>query len=369
MKIAVNTRFLIKDALAGIGTYTQELFSRVVKLMPEHQFYFYFDRKFDDAFIYSENIVPKMVFPPARHALLWYAWFEYAIPYRLKQDKIDLFVSPDGYCSLSTNVSQLLTIHDLAFEHYPQFIPKIVADYYKKYTPQFCKKADKIIAVSEYTKNDIINQYSIFSDKIEVIYNGVDFKEINTGSKPGIRIDFPYFIFIGTFHPRKNILRLLKAFNAYKHSKSNQMKLFLIGSDGWMNEDLLDYLENMVARQEVIWIKNCQREEIYQYLSCAAAMIYPSLFEGFGIPIIEAMHCGIPVACSNTSCLPEIAGDAAIYFNPENEDEIKDSMQLLSENMELRKQLGDKGKQRAGSFSWDIAAQKMTDSIRSLLLR
>lgn len=371
MNIAVNTRFLLKDKLEGIGIYTHELFSRVVQLMPEHQFYFYFDRPFDKQFIYSGNVHPRILFPQARHPLLWYWWFEKSIPKRLKQDKIDLFISPDGYCSLNTGIPQVMTVHDLAFEHYPQFIPFTVARFYKKFVPQYCKKATKLWAVSEYTRLDIENHYKINTHKIDVIYNAVDtslFNTRQTAFHQSNAIKAPYFIFLGAIHPRKNVLNLLKAFNAFKQEQANNFKLLLIGRNAWLNQELKNYLMSMPFHSDVIWIENCTRDDLANYLKNAFSMVYPSLFEGFGIPVIEAMQCGVPVACSNTSCLPEIAQDAAIYFNPENVDDIKKAMLRLSKDEMLRSQLSEKGRQRAANFSWDASAQKMADSIRSILL-
>ena len=174
MKIAVNTRFLLKDKLEGIGIYTQEIFSRVVQLMPEHEFYFLFDRPFSEEFIFAKNITPLIVSPPARHPFLWYWWFEKSVPKVLKENNIDLFISPDGYASLNTSVPQIITIHDLGFEHFPMHTPFLVRNYYKYFTPKYCKKASKILAVSQFTKQDIAERYGIDKQKIEVVYNGFE---------------------------------------------------------------------------------------------------------------------------------------------------------------------------------------------------
>ena len=176
MRIAVNTRFLLKDKLEGIGIYTQEIFMRVVQLMPEHEFYFLFDRPYDESFVFAKNVIPIVVSPPARHPFLWYLWLEKAIPKILKKHKIDLFISPDGYASLNTYVPQILTIHDLAFEHYKEHTPFLVYQYYKYFVPKFCKKATKILAVSEFTKQDVIKRYNIEEQKIEVVYNGFEWR-------------------------------------------------------------------------------------------------------------------------------------------------------------------------------------------------
>ena len=171
MRIAINTRFLLSGKLEGIGMYTQEIFKRVVQQMPEHEFYFLFDRPFSDEFIFAKNVIPLVVSPPARHPFLWYWWFEKSIPKILKKHKIDLFISPDGYCSLNTTIPQILTIHDLGFEHFPMHVPFLVRNYYQYFTPKYCEKSAKILAVSQFTKNDIVEKYGIAASKIDVVYN------------------------------------------------------------------------------------------------------------------------------------------------------------------------------------------------------
>lgn len=372
MNIALNTRFLLRDKLEGIGIYTHEIFSRVTRLLPQHTFYFYFDRTFDDTFVYSENVIPKIIFPPARHPFLWYWWFEQSIPRQLKMDQIDLFVSPDGFCSLNAIVPQIMTIHDLAFEHYPQFVPYWVKHFYKKYTPLYCNKAQKITTVSNYTKQDIIQQYQIRPEKIEVIYNGVNehFSSVTpVDLKSNLKPESPYFIFIGAVHPRKNVLNLLKAFELFKNEKTTDLKLLIIGRKAWMNADLEEYLTSMTYKNDIVWIEQCPRTSLIYLLQNAFALVYPSLFEGFGIPLVEAMQAGVPIICSNTSSLPEIAQDAALYFSPTDIGAIKNILLQLLENDNLRKELIQKGRTRAQQFNWDISAQKMANTIQHFQIR
>ena len=165
MKIAVNTRFLLSGKLEGIGIYTQEIFKRVVQLMPEHEFFFLFDRAYSSAFIFEKNVTPIVVHPPARHPFLWYWWFGKSIPKVLQENNIDVFISPDGFASLNTSVPQIITIHDLGFEHFPEHVPFLVRKFYRYFTPKYCEKAAKILAVSEYTKQDIISTYNIETKK------------------------------------------------------------------------------------------------------------------------------------------------------------------------------------------------------------
>lgn len=374
MKIAVNTRFLIKDKLEGIGIYTQEIFKRVATLLPQHEFYFLFDRTPSKEFIFSENIRPVVVSPQARHPFLWYWWFEHSIPKALEEIEADLYISTDGYASLNTEVPQIVTIHDLGFEHYPHHTPFLVRNYYRHYTPKFCRKAERIVAVSAFTKNDIISNYSIDGDKIEVVYNGVENFPGSNSLHPIKQLrdcfhikDKPYFIFIGAVHPRKNVLQLLKAFELFKSEFLSDHQLVIVGRNAWMNMEVENYFRQMESKPDVIRIESIDRSQLMGLLGNAFALIYPSLFEGFGIPIVEAMAAGIPVITSNTSSMPEVAGDAAILVNPGSTKEIAAAMQLLITDTTRRNELIEKGKERAKAFNWDISAQKVVEIIQEVL--
>lgn len=371
MKIAVNTRFLLKDKLEGIGIYTQEIFKRVVRQMPEHEFYFLFDRAFDTDFIFAKNVTPVVLSPPARHPFLWYWWFEKSVPKVLNEHQIDLFISPDGYCSLNTSIPQILTIHDLGFEHFPKHTAFLVRNYYRYFTPKYCQKAKKIFAVSEFTKNDIIEKYGIDKSKIEVVYNGFEIEPRAKSQEPRQEIltkysilNTPYFLFYGAVHPRKNVLGLLKAFNHFKDIFSHPHKLVIIGRKAWLNNELEDYYQQMEYKDEVIWIEKIERNDLLLIVKSALALVFASFFEGFGIPIIEAMTLGVPVITSNTSAMPEVAGNAAILVNPTNTNEIADAMNSLITNDNLRNDLIAKGLIRANDFDWNISAEKVVQLIR-----
>jgi glycosyltransferase involved in cell wall biosynthesis len=376
MKIAVNTRFLLSGKLEGIGIYTQEIFKRVVQLMPEHEFFFLFDRAYSSAFIFEKNVTPIVVHPPARHPFLWYWWFEKSIPKVLQENNIDVFISPDGFASLNTSVPQIITIHDLGFEHFPEHVPFLVRKFYRYFTPKYCEKATKILAVSAYTKQDIISTYNIETKKIEVVYNGFDthLASLKGGTQPvqaerlvpfrGFRGE-PYFIFVGAVHPRKNVLGLLKAFEQFKTSYSHAHQLVIVGRKAWMNKELEDFYEKMQFKKEVIWIEKIERADLIQLMQQSFGLVYPSLFEGFGIPIIEAMSLGIPVICSNVSAMPEVAGNAALLVQPDNTIEIAAAMNELIINDVLRNDLIAKGKIRATYFDWNTSAEKVVDIIKT----
>ena len=166
MRIALNTRFLIEGKMEGFGWVTYEVCKRLTEMHPEHTFYLLFDRKYDDRFVFGDNCIPVILRPPARHPILFHFWFDYSVTYALKKFKIDAFFSPDGYLSKRTKVPQYNIIHDLNFEHYPEDLPKKHLRYYTKNFPLFAEKAKHIFTVSNFSKEDIIQQYGIDESKI-----------------------------------------------------------------------------------------------------------------------------------------------------------------------------------------------------------
>ena len=367
MKIAVNTRFLIKNKLEGIGIYTHEILKKLVHLMPQHTFYFLFDRAYSNEFIFADNVVPIVVSPPARHPMLWYWWFEKSIPKVLHQHKIDLFFSPDGFCSLHTNVPQLLTIHDIGFEQYPEHTPNLVNRFYRYFTPKYCDKAQKIITVSEFTKQEIIKYYNTNADKIEVVYNAFDNNQFEIKMEDKFSSDVPYFVFVGAVHPRKNVIGLLKAFEFYKRTYASKHKLVIIGRNAWQNKSLENFIAQMNYKDDLYWIEKCNRNELIHTVKNATALVYPSLYEGFGIPLIEAMSLGVPVIASNVSSIPEIVGNAGILAAPDNTTEIAQAMQTITTNTNLRDEYIEKGKLRARDFNWENSAKKIASILEAML--
>lgn len=375
MRIAVNTRFLLPGKLEGLGIYTQELFRRIVQRLPETEFLFFFDRAYDPAFVFAENVTPVVVPPPARHPLLWYAWFEYSVPYFLKKYRADGFISPDGYASLRARVPQLLTLHDLGFEHYPEQVPAGPRWYYRHFTPKFAHKADHIVAVSDYTRRDIVSHYGVDANKITTIYNGFDPAELQVGAtdvsdiqvRHGLR-DRDYFIFIGAVHPRKNVTGILQAFAEFKAQSGSTHKLLLLGRDAWLNNDLRQELEQHPYKADIVWIQNIERPRLLELLRRAYALVFPSFFEGFGIPVLEAMALGVPVVTSNVSALPEVAGEAALYGDPHDVSSIARAMLRLNNEPGLADSLSEKGKIQAAKFSWDTSAGQWVELIQKTLL-
>jgi glycosyltransferase involved in cell wall biosynthesis len=371
--IAVNTRFLIKNKLEGIGLFTYESLKRITQSHPEIDFHFLFDRQPDLEFIFGTNVKPVVLFPPARHPFLWFCWFEISVACWLNKRKPDLFLSTDGYGCLRSDVKQLLVMHDLAFEHFNDNVPFWTRVYLKFFMPRYAAKAARLATVSEFSKKDIATHYNISPDKIDVVYNGAKevYKPVSDSVKEQMRNKFSagkdYFICVSSIHPRKNIKNLVLAFEQFKKETGSDFKLIIVGRKAWHFSDVEDTHAAMKFKSDVIFAGHVSPDELGSVLASAYAMVYVSLFEGFGIPIIEAMSCDVPVITSNITSMPEAAGDAALLVNPNSINEISLAMKKLVEEPGLRNSLIEKGKVQIKKFSWDMTADKLWRSCLQVL--
>jgi len=373
VKIAVNTRLLVKDKLEGIGWFTYESLKRITRQHSEHEFIFIFDRPYSDDFIFSDNITAVKIGPQARHPFLYYYWFNYSIPKVLNQYKVDLFLSPDGHLPLTSKVKSLSVIHDLNFEYYPKDLPYTERLFHRKYFPQFAKNATRLATVSKYSKQDIINQYKIDESKIEVVYNGANekFIPLSDNIKKLVREKFtggkPYFIFIGALNPRKNLVNLLKAFDDFKRTDRNSIQLLIVGEKMFKTNDIFETYENMNFKADVNFSGRLNGIELHKALASAMALTYVSYFEGFGIPIVEAFYTETVVITSNVTSMPEVAGDAALFVDPFSPEDISKALTKIATNPELRKSLISKGKIRKEKFNWQNTADKLWDAIQNTI--
>lgn len=373
MKIAVNTRLLLPDKLEGIGWVAFETLKRITRAHPEHEFYFIFDRKWDERFIFADNVTPIVASPQARHPFLYYIWFEWSIPRILKKIKADVFLSPDAYLSLKTKVPSIPVFHDLNFEHYPNDLPVLEKKYYRYFFPRYARKATQIVTVSEFSKKDIMNLYDIPADKISVVYNGANeaFVPISDKLKEETREKLtggaPYFIFVGALHPRKNLTRLFQAFDYFKEHHKTDIKLVVVGNKKFWTKEIQEAYESMRNQDEVIFSGRMPGDQLHLAVASALAMTYVSYFEGFGIPIIEAYRCDTPVLTSNVTSMPEVAGEAAVLIDPFSVKSIATGLETIAFDPEKREELIIKGRKRALDFTWQQSANQLWDVIEKVL--
>ena len=373
MRIAVNTRLLLKGKLEGIGWFTFETLQRITRENPEHEFIFIFDRPYNPDYIFSENVKAVVAGPQARHPFLFYIWFDFVIPRVLKKHKADIFVSPDGYLSRRTKVPQLAVIHDINFVHRPDDLPWLIAKYYNYFFPRFARIAKRIATVSFYSKEDITRSFKIDYDKIDVVYDGINqiYEPLVAETKQKIREKYAggdeYFLFVGALHPRKNVSGLLKAFDGYKLETNAKTKLVIVGGEMHKTGDIFETYDNLRFKDDVVFTGRVSTEELRDIFGAALGLTFVPFFEGFGIPVVEAMSAGVPVICSNTTSIPEVGGNAVLYADPMKIGQITDAMIQLAGNEELRKSLIEKGFKQKDKFSWDQTAGLLWASINRTL--
>jgi glycosyltransferase involved in cell wall biosynthesis len=372
MRIAVNTRLLLPGRLEGIGWFTHETLRRIVKAHPQHHFLFFFDRPFDPRFIYANNVEGISVWPPARHPLLYRMWFGRSLPAALRKLGAEALISPDGFLCLPSPLPQLAVIHDLNFEHHPEDLPQAYARYYRTFFPLFARKASRIVTVSEFSRQDIAKEYGIDPGNIDVAYNGVGdpYGPLTDDERSAVRARLtggaPYFVSIGAISPRKNIARLLLAFDRFT-GQHEESRLVLVGARMWWDKRMKTAWGDVQHKDRVIFTGRLQQKALHGALGAARALVFPSYFEGFGIPVAEAMRCGVPVIAAHATSLPEVAGDAALYCDPFSVDDMVRVMERMWNDDALRDRLSRNGIDRSARFNWDRTADALWSSFERMM--
>jgi glycosyltransferase involved in cell wall biosynthesis len=285
-------------------------------------------------------------------------------------EKLDVFYSPTHYLPLNFRVPSVISILDVSYMHFPKLFKKkdlMMLKYWGKYS---IKKSKKIITISESSKSDIINLYKVPAHKVEVVYPGIKHESRITNHeldmedlKEKFGIKNEYILFVGTLQPRKNIKRLIEAY-----SKLNtEATLVIVGKKGWQFEEIISSPEKYGVKPKVKFIENALDEDLSALYKHAEFFILPSLYEGFGLPVLEAMSYGCPVITSDVSSLPEAGGDAALYVDPESTEDITKKMQELLDDKELREKLIKKGHEQVKKFSWEKSAKETMKVIESVV--
>lgn len=373
MTIAINCWILRNKKPDGIGYFTINTISQLIKDHPETHFQILCDKNFTEDYFNFHNVSQHHIFPPFRHPVLYFFYMEFVVSSFLKKHKPDIFLSMEGFLTLSSPCKQIPVIYDINFEHNPHDLELKNRLYFRFFYQRFAFKATRIATISEYSKADISQFYKVDLNKIDNVSCGINsnFFPLEQSKIEDVRKKWsngsPYFFFVGSMHPRKNIKRLLEAFSLFKQKNRTDVKLLLAGSILWSKTEIKDAYLNSPFKDDIVFTGRLTDEELQQVLGAALALSFVPIFEGFGLPIVEAMQCGVPVICSNVTSMPEVAGDAAIMVDPFNVGSIAAGMETLYKNEELRLELIRSGHLQKQNFSWKRTSELLWESINMAL--
>jgi len=377
MHIGVDAWSITQEAKAGIPTYLSNLLKALAEVDSENRYTLYVKEVPKDVTIENDNFKIEILpfwpskFPPY--------WRHTQLPVKLLSERPDVFLSsstlPMYYC-LSKRVLLVYDVTPWLFPHLSSrgLIDRTVRNISKKVTPHAIMHAEAIIAISHSTKRDLVNLFKSDPQKIFVVHGGwdnsvfkphTDSREIE-GVKRKYKIVGKYIFYLGTLEPRKNISRIIEAFASLRAQEQINRKLVLAGEKGWLYSDIFHKVEKLDLEKDVIFTGYVPQQDLPILMSGADMFVYPSLYEGFGLPPLEAMACRTPVITSNVSSLPEVVGDAGILVNPYSADEIAKAIYQVLSNGELRQRMRQKGFERAKLFSWEKAALQTLKVFQSI---
>lgn len=367
MHIGINARLLLSNRLEGIGWHAYELITRLIALNPQHQFYLFYDSKKHVIIPKGNNVHAIPLFPPSRHPVLIHAWCEYALRKALKQYRIDVFYSPEVLMPYGIRIPSIITVHDLSPVVMPYSLPWSHRKYYRYIIKRNLQLADKILTVSNFSGQEIMTICGITESKIQVIYNGVRniFRPLSDEEKLRIRNQYtednPYFISIGSIHARKNTDKVIAAFETFRLKYKSTHKLILVGKFMGLSAMAKKAIETSSFTRDIICTGYIADEQLASLLGAAEASINLSEYEGFGMPIIEAMACEVPVIASDRSCFPEICGHAALLVDPYLAG---DAMKTC---LDTKNEMVIRGKIELSRFNWDVSAEKISSIINAMI--
>jgi glycosyltransferase involved in cell wall biosynthesis len=338
MKLILDERILTHKTYTGVENYAKNIFENI-----------------------KDKLDTNTTRPKTTNKYLGHLWTHLVLPFKSG----DILFCPANIAPIFVPKSKklIVTIHDVAFLTYPESFSGFFKLYYRFLMPIIIKRADKIITVSNYSKNEIQRYYSKAKDKIEVIYLGVnkDFKKLDYIKKKN------QIVFVGSMNKRKNIVGVLKSFELLD---LKDYKLLLIGnfsSNFDIDEETKQLIEKAKQNPNIEFKKNVNNNDLIKIYNQSKLFLFPSFYEGFGLPVLEAMSCATPVVCSSSSSLPEVGGDAVVYCNPNSIEDIKEKINQVITNEELQKEMIEKGLKRAKMFSWEKSAKEHIEIFKKVL--
>ena len=373
MLIAIDANEANVEKKVGISEYVFQVISQLSRLNNgKDKFTIYLKDEPGSSFPKASNSWRYKVFGPKKF------WTQFALPANLffKKDRPDVFFTPGHYAPRFSPVPRVVSIMDLAFFHYPDYFTKKDLTQLHSWTKYSVQKAKAIITISEATKGDIINLYGISESKIHVIYPGIKsavaltphvypMQELQTK----YTISDNFLLFVGTLQPRKNIVRLIEAFAQIIKKdgpETSSLQLVVVGKKGWKYEEILAAPEKYGVTDMVKFLDFVNDEDLQMLYQNAQCFVFPSLYEGFGLPVLEAMKAGCPVITSNVSSMPEAGGDAALYVDPESASDIASKIEVVLTDKKFRSEMISKGKDQLKKFSWEKAAKETLDVLQEV---
>lgn len=357
MRIGIDLSVL-REPARGVGHYLLNILNRLSRFAQSDEFFLYSPKPivYDFPNWHNKHLRwGKTIIPGA-------FWLQTQAKRLIKKDAIQTFFAPAHILPLRLpeGMRKVLAVHDLVSTLYPETMANYNRFVHNLYFQQSVQASDHIITMSEHTKQAIIDHFKFGPDRITVIYEGVnpDFKPLPKPAVQSVVQRFhqqkPYFLAVGTLEPRKNYPVLLQAFKHY----SEDYDLVIIGKQGWKAQGIFKTIQDLQLTNKVKILGYVDINELPHFYNGAELFIFPSLYEGFGLPLVEAMACGVPVVCSNSSCLPEIGGEAALYFQAQSVQALVSKIGQVLSDAQLNQSLREKGIKQAAKFNWDNTAQK-----------
>lgn len=349
---------------AGLGRYAESLARALLQRYPDRFALFHNRDRSTHAIEGLEGIPTRTVragYKPWRLAV-WLGQLVHADFGRLVPDA-ELFHATEHLLMPLPDVPTVLTVHDLIYRLFPQYHKRLNYVYLNAAMPLYVRRAHAIITISESSKRDLVRLYDVPPEKVTVIYEaaGSQFRPVPVEAIATVRNRYAlpecFMLTVGTIEPRKNLSRLLDAL-AMTHKKGADVKLVVVGKRGWLDEEFFRALEDHPCRESVQLLGYVPDDDLPCLYGAADLCVVPSIYEGFGLPVLEAMACGTPVACSRASSLPELGGDAAVYFDPISVDEMSASITRVLRDESLREEMRSRGLAQASRFSWKRAARE-----------
>jgi len=365
MKIGINARY-VEGMKEGMHKYVMNLVPNLKKIDNENEYLLFLGRNGSIPQEIAQTgfrcDVPGFSTGSQIQKVLWNHFY---LPYAVKKHKLDLFHETSFVAPIFKRCPTVITIHDVAFLYLPFCYTLRTKLYFKALLARSLKMADSVIAISESTKNDILNSFPVSPDKVEVIYQSADWrfrpiadKEVLAKARESYRIERPFIFTVAAgITPRKNLLRLLKAFNLLRTREKINHQLVVVGKKAWSYEDIFEYISVNRLEKDVLFCEDVPQEDLICLYNIADVLAYPSLYEGFGVPPLEAMACECPVVASNVSSIPEVCGDAAVLFNPEDVEGISDAIYKVLSDSSLGEEMVKRGRDQAKKFNGQKTAE------------